>query len=221
LPYYVPPSELKNVPTFNLTYAKQLLQESGMYDVDVYFPIIVPSGDTVNYQAALQLAQNIQSINPHIKIDVIYMPFSEIIGYMVPGENPMPLYYLGWIADYPHPSDFVDAMYLENGTYPAPDGWYVSYLRELGYEEQANMYDQLNKLIKQADSATDPNLAQQLYKQVQQLAIDLYMYIYVVQPNAFWVIKPYMKGYNNDISYQQHPTIGGSGASIYFWWIKG
>jgi len=221
LPYYVPPSELKNVPTFNLTYAKQLLQESGMYDVDVYFPIIVPSGDTVNYQAALQLAQNIQSINPHIKIDVIYMPFSEIIGYMVPGENPMPLYYLGWIADYPHPSDFVDAMYLENGTYPAADGWYVSYLRELGYEEQANMYDQLNKLIKQADSATDPNLAQQLYKQVEQLAIDLYMYIYVVQPNAFWVIKPYMKGYNNDISYQQHPTIGGSGASLYFWWIKG
>jgi ABC-type transport system substrate-binding protein len=221
LPYYIPPEELQNIPTYNLTYAKQLLIESGMYNVSVYFPIIVPSGDTVNYQAAQMLAQALHSIDPNIQAEPLYMPFSTIIGYMVPDQNPLPMYYLGWIADYPHPSDFVDAMYLENGTYPAPNGWTVQYLKSLGYNDQANMYDQLNKLIKQADSETDPVKARELYKQVEQIAINLYMFIYLTQPNAFWVIKPYMNGYNNDISYQENPMIGGAGDSLFFWWVKG
>jgi len=46
LPYYIPPSELTGCPTFNLTYAKQLMEESGYYNISVNFPIIVSSGDT-------------------------------------------------------------------------------------------------------------------------------------------------------------------------------
>ncbi|AHC51360.1 ABC transporter substrate-binding protein [Sulfolobus acidocaldarius SUSAZ] len=221
LPYYTPPSEFTGVPTFNLTYAKQLLIQSGVYNESVYFPIIVPSGDTVDYAGVQMFAQAMQQIDPNIKIEPLYEPFSTIIGLQVPGQNPMPMYYLGWIADYPYPSDFVDAMYKENGTYPAPDGWYVSYLQQLGYTNEAQMYQQLNNLIIQADSATNSTQAALLYKQVEQTAINLYMYIYLDQPNAFWVVKPYMNGYNGQISYEENPQIGGAGDSLYFWWVKG
>ena len=220
LPYYTtPPSSL--VPTFNLTYAKELMMKSGMYNVSVNFPIIVSSGDTVDYAAAEMWAQALNEIDPNINAQPLYMPFSQIISYQVPGANPLPIYYLGWIADYPYPSDFVNAMYLENGTYPAPDGWYVSYLKQLGYTQEAKMYQQLNQLILEADSTTNSTLAQQLYANVTNLALQLYMYVYTVQPNAFWVIKPYMHGYDNNILYEENPMIGGSGDSLYYWWIKG
>jgi len=219
LPYYTPPPS-SLVPTFNLTYARELMIKSGMYNVSVSFPIIVSSGDTVDYAAAQMWAQALHEMDPNINAQPLYMPFSQIIGYMVPEANPMPIFYLGWIADYPHPSDFVNAMYLENGTYPAPDGWYVSYLEQLGYTQEAQMYANLNQLILEADSATNPVLAQQLYANVTNLALQLYMYVYTQQPNAFWIIKPYMHGYNN-IGYEENPMIGGAGDSLYYWWVKG
>ncbi|MEM3316385.1 MAG: ABC transporter substrate-binding protein [Metallosphaera sp.] len=221
LPYYVPPSELENVPTFNLSYAKQLLIKSGMYNVSINIPIIVSSGDTVDYAAAQMWAQALSQIDPNIQAQPLYLPFSQIIGLEVPGQNPMPLYYLGWIADYPYPSDFVNAMYLENGTYPAPDGWSVQYLKSLGHTNQAQLYQQLNNYIEEADSTPNATQAAYYYKQAEQIAINLYMYVYTQQPNAFWVIKPYMTGYQGHITYEENPMIGGAGDSLYFWWVKG
>lgn len=107
----------------------------------------------------------------------------------------MPIYYLGWIADYPYPSDFVNAMYLENGTYPAPDGWTVQYLQSLGHGNQAKLYQELNTYIEEADNTANATQAAYYYKQAEQIAINLYMYVYTQQPNYFWVIKPYMTGY--------------------------
>ncbi|MCH1770540.1 MULTISPECIES: ABC transporter substrate-binding protein [Metallosphaera] len=221
LPYYVPPSELSNVPTFNLTYAKELLIKSGMYNVSINIPIIVSSGDTVDYAAAQMWAQALNQIDPNIQAQPLYLPFSQIIGLEVPGQNPMPIYYLGWIADYPYPSDFVNAMYLENGTYPAPDGWTVQYLQSLGHTNQARLYQELNTYIEEADNTANATQAAYYYKQAEQIAIDLYMYVYTQQPNAFWVVKPYMTGYQGHISYEENPMIGGAGDSLYFWWVKG
>ncbi|MEM4955060.1 MAG: ABC transporter substrate-binding protein [Metallosphaera sp.] len=221
LPYYVPPSELSNVPTFNLTYAKELLIKSGMYNVSINIPIIVSSGDTVDYAAAQMWAQALNQIDPNIQAQPLYLPFSQIIGLEVPGQNPMPIYYLGWIADYPYPSDFVNAMYLENGTYPAPDGWTVQYLQSLGHTNQARLYQELNTYIEEADNTANATQAAYYYKQAEQIAIDLYMYVYTQPPNAFWVVKPYMTGYQGHISYEENPMIGGAGDSLYFWWVKG
>jgi len=221
LPYYTPPSQLQGVPTFNLTYATELMKESGEYNVSVNFPIIVSSGDTVDYAAANMWAAALHQMDPNIQASATYLPFSTIIADEIPGDNPMPIYYLGWIADYPYPSDFVNAMYLENGTYPAPDGWTVQYLQSLGYNNEAALYNQLNNLIEQADNATNAAQATQLYKQAEQIAIQLYMYVYTQQPNYFWVVKPYMTGYHVQISYEENPMIGGAGDSLYYWWVKG
>jgi len=220
LPLYTPPPP-SLVPTFNLTYARELMIKSGMYNVSVNFPIIVSSGDTVDYAAAEMWAQALHEMDPNINAQPLYVPFSQIIAYMVPGANPMPIYYLGWAADFPYPSDYVDAMYLEGGTYPSPDGWSASYLEQLGYTQEAKMYQELNQLILEADSATNPVLAKELYANVTALALKLYMYVYVNHQNAFWIIKPYMHAYDNDIALEENPAWGGAGDSLYYWWVKG
>jgi len=248
LDYYFPPSQLTGCPTFNLTYAKELMEESGFYNISVYFPIVIASGDTTDFTAAEMWAQALSMIDPNIHAQPIYMPFSTQISYMVPGQNPMAIFYMGWIADYPLASDFINAMYEQGGTYPAPDGWDVSYLENLSAYfnaskiswpglspslepeigkmlwQEAMEYQQLNNVIMQADAAELANnvtAAYQLFRQAENIAVQLYMYVYTIQPNAYWVIKPYMHGYMGMISWEENPMVGGAADSWYFWWVKG
>ncbi len=228
LPYYVPPSGLPGCPAFDLAKAKSLLYQSGMYNVSVNFPIVVPTGDTTDYTASLVYAAALNSIDPHIVMSPAYVAFDTIIGLSVPGANPMPLYFLGWIADYPYPSDYTDAMYLQGGTYPAPNGWDQTFLNGLAaahpaqaslYNQQAMAFSNLTTQITAADTATSG--AAQLYATSEQTAVKLYMYVYTEQANGFWIVKSYMKPYNNDWGFQENPTIGAGADSTFFWWIKG
>jgi len=160
----------------------------------------------------------------------------------------MAIYYMGWIADYPLASNLVNAMYLQGGTFPAPNGWDVDYLINLsayfnaskiswpGLDksvepyigkmlwQEAMQYQRLNELILKADEAELANnvtAAYQLFREAENIAIQLYMYVYTIQPNFYWVVKPYMHGYMGMISWEENPMVGGAGDSWYFWWVKG
>lgn len=220
LPYYVPEDQLQNVPTYTLSTATSLMQQSGEYNVQVNIPIVVTAGDTINYAGAEMWASALHQMDPSITATIEYMPFANIIGNQVPNTNPMPIYYLGWIADYPYPSDFINALYQQGATYPSASGFSVSMLQAEGYSTEATQYQQLNTAITQADAATNPTTAAQLYKTAEQDAVNLYMYVYAQQPSAFWVVKPYMTGYNG-IQSEENPMIGGASDSIFYWWVKG
>ena len=220
LPYYVPSSQLQNVPSYNLTYATALMQQSGQYNTKVSMPFIVGSGDTVNYAAAEMLAAAVHTMDPNISITVVYQPFSTEVGQTVPGANPMPIYSLAWISDYPAAADNMNALYLQGGTYPSGDGLTVAYLNSTGYTTEAAQYQQLNTVLQQANSATSASTAGPLYKESEQDAINMYLYIYTIDENAFWIVKPYMTGYNG-IQAQENPLIGGALDSTYYWWVKG
>jgi hypothetical protein len=99
-------------------------------------------------------------------------------------------------------------------------GFNVDYFTKIGQSTEATQYQQLNTAIQQADLATNPTTAAQLYKTAEQNAVNLYMYVYTQQPSSFWVVKPYMKGYNG-IQSEENPMIGGAADSIYYWWVKG
>jgi len=248
LDYYIPPSELTGCPTFNLTYARQLMEESGFYNISVYFPIVIASGDTTDFTAAQMWAEALQAIDPNIHAQPIYMPGVTMYGYLVPGQNPMGIYFSGWIADYPLASDFANPIYLQGGFFTSGDGWDVNYLINLSAYfnaskvswpglspsvepqigkmlwQEAMEYQQLNELILKADEAELANnvtAAYQLFREGENIAIQLYMYVYAYQVTAYWVVKPYMHGYMGMISWEENPGIGGGGNSVYWWWVKG
>jgi len=230
LPYYVPPTGLTGCPTYDLAKAKSLLYQSGLYNQTVTFPIVIPTGDTTDFTASIVFAQAMQLIDPNIHMSPVYLDFSTIIGLSVPGANPMPIYYLGWIADYPYPSDYTDAMYLERGTYPGSDGWDQAYLNGLAvtypsqtalYNAQAFAFRNLTAQITAADAQTNPTLAAALYATAEQTAVNLYMYVYTSQTTGFWIVKPWISPYQGDWGYQTNPTIGAGADSCFFWWVKG
>ena len=213
---YVPPSQLQNVPTYDLAKAKQLLQQSGQYGTSVNIPISTLFGQTNAFAAAQMWAAALNSIDPNIVMTPVYISYEMSNAYIIRGS--VPLYREAWVADYPYPSDVVDAFYKQGGYLPAPDGWTVEYLNSTGHADEAAMFAEMNSLIKTADSATNATLAAQDYRQAEQLAINLYMYVYLHVANGFWVVKPYMNGYQGQISYEENPMVYPDG--LYFWWVK-
>ncbi|MCW1302308.1 MAG: ABC transporter substrate-binding protein [Candidatus Rehaiarchaeum fermentans] len=220
LPYYTPPNKLSNWSKFNLTYAKELLIQSGYYNLSVNIPVVVPSGDTQDYEAVVMWGKALNSIDPNIVLSPVYLPFSQIIGYLVPGEDPIPIVGgIGWAPDYPYPADYVNNIYLPTGAYAGGLGWQLNYLNST-YPQEAIAYEHLINTIKSADNATNSSVAAKLYEEVSQQAINLYMYVYTIQQNQFWITDPYIYPYENKITYEENPMFGGSGEGLYFWWNK-
>src|SRR5438876_858631 len=177
LPYYVPPTGLPGCPTYDLAKAKSLLYQSGEYNTSVKIPIVVPTGDDTDFLAAQVLSAALAFIDSNIVMTPVSITFHNIIGYSTPGANPMPIYFLGWIADYPYPSDYTDAMYLEKGTYPGPNGWDQTYLNGLAaahpteaalYRAQASAFANLTANITAADTATSAATAAADYAVAEQ-----------------------------------------------------
>ena len=220
LPYYVPPDQLQNIPTIDLMKAKELLQESGEYGTSINIPVGNYDGDANSLAGAQMWATALKSIDPNIVMTPVYVSNPIYYSNALPSLNPIPIMQEFWGADYPYPSDLVDAFYKQGGYYASPNSWTVDQLNSTGHADQAAMFAEMNSLIHTADSTTNATLAAQDYKAVEQIAINLYMDVYTVMPNCFWVVKPYMNGYQGQISYEENPLLGGYYLGVYFWWIK-
>jgi ABC-type transport system substrate-binding protein len=210
--YYVPESQLQNVPTYNLTYAKQLLQESGEYGVSINVPVSLQFGDLVDFQAIQMWAAALNSIDPNIAMTPSYGNVPTLISEV----RSIPIAY-GFGTWLPFASSPVDGLYAQA---QSPPGWSVQNLNQTGHKDEAAVYAEVNSLIQIADSTTNATLAAQDYKQVEQIGINLYMYVYLTTVNQFWLVKPYMTGYHGQISYQENPDIGGAQMGQYYWWVK-
>lgn len=208
VPYSVPEIEFQNVPLYNLTYAKQLMQESGEYNtsVDIPYPI-APCYNCkfIDNQTELAMAQmwaaSLHSMDPNI----VLTPTTDN------SSAPSDAYLIGdfiFSVDYPYPSDLAQMLFL-NPSSPA-------LFNSTGYPDEAAMYAQMNALIGDADSTTNATLAAQEYKQIEQIAINLYLYIYLYQLNEFYVVKPYLNPYQGQISLFMNPT----DYNFYDWWVK-
>jgi ABC-type transport system substrate-binding protein len=78
------------------------------------------------------------------------------------------------------------------------------------------MYAEMNSLILIADSTTNTTLAAQDYRQIEQIAINLYLYVYLYQANNFYVTKPYMNGFEGQVSYFMNPMV----LDYFVYWVK-
>ena len=85
-----------------------------------------------------------------------------------------------------------------------------------GHADEAAMWTQMNTLIAEADSTTNATIAAQEYKQIEQMGINLYLYVYLYQMNEFYVVKPYLIPYKGEISLFMNPM----GFDLYDWWVK-
>ncbi|MEM3237721.1 MAG: ABC transporter substrate-binding protein [Thermoplasmata archaeon] len=220
MPGYMTPEQLTQagavVPVYNLTIAKQYMIESGLYNTSINIPIIVYAGDPVDFAAVQDWITTMESIDPNIHATALYMEFSQIIGYMVAGQNPMPIYILGWAPDYPFPSDYMIPMYQENGTYGAANAWNPQILAAAGHPNQAKEDALMNQYIADAQATGNATLALKYYDQAEVLGVNLTFYTYTEQENAFWFYSSNLHG----VQYEQNAIYGGGGDTMYIYLWK-
>ncbi|MGC8496662.1 MAG: ABC transporter substrate-binding protein [Thermoplasmata archaeon] len=220
MPGYLSPQQLKdagvNVPSYNLSIAKEYLEESGMYNVSINIPIIVTAGDPIDFAAVQDWGATLNSIDPNIVISGMYEEFATWLGYQVPNENPMPVYQTIWIPDYPFPSDYIMAFYQENGTYPIGAGFNPTTFSMSGHPNQANQTQKMEQDIATAMSTGNVTIALKYYDYSEEIAVNLTNAVYAQQVNWFWYYSPSLKG----VQYEENPLFGGGGDTIYIYLSK-
>ncbi len=214
---YVPPQNLSNVPVYNLTMAKQFMEESGFYNVSINIPIVVFAGDSIDYAAAAMWAQSLSAMDPNIQATPVYEEFVTMNSQWVPGENPQPIFEGGWTPDFPYPSDYVNAMYLQGGLFPFAGDWNYTNLMAWGYNNEAQEWNNMTELILKAESTGNETLAVHYFDQAEQIAVNLTLILYLYQQNAFWFYAPWIHG----VQYEENPMYAGGGDTLYFYLTKG
>jgi len=85
------------------------------------FTIAYNGGNLPRQTACQILADNLRQINPKFDITVQALDWPVLLGNMVTGI--MPMFQIGWQADYPDPHNFVYPFMHSNGTFSAWQGY--------------------------------------------------------------------------------------------------
>ncbi len=129
--------------------------------------------------------------NGKIKVDVQPLQWPVFLDATKRGE--LPIFILGWLADYPDPDNFIFTYYHSNGDYSGRQGEnfrkFVSTTRkELGGKS-------LDQLIEEAAAETDPAKRAALYLQIQKFAVDNVISVPVYQPVGVRAQRTWVKGW--------------------------
>ncbi|MEM0134587.1 MAG: ABC transporter substrate-binding protein [Thermoplasmatales archaeon] len=127
-----------------------------------------------------------------IKMTTIDIPFAYTVAYStVPsGANIMPVWFLGWIDDYPGPSDFMAPELQQYGIYTLPNGLIEQNSTAYGntpftqqkYPDQWAMIKEMWNDILLAEESNNTANATNYYYLANKIAVELYLYVGVFQP---------------------------------------
>jgi ABC-type transport system substrate-binding protein len=220
MPGYLNMSQLKEagvtVPYYDLSIAKQYLQESGFYNQTINMPIIVWAGDPIDFAAAQDWSSTINSIDPNIHLNAMYLEYDAVIGYQVPGQNPMPLYLTGWNPPWNYPTASVTFFYQE-GNYLAPDdGWSYSNFESWGYTAEANQWEAMQNMINNGTATGNETLSLKYFDQANEIAINMSLIVNAYQEAGMLVYTSSISG----AQYEENPTIAGGGVTLFFYLSK-
>ncbi len=156
------------------------------------FSVAYNQGNVARQRVAEMVKMYLEMAAPgKAKIDVQPLQWPTFLDATKRGE--LPVFILGWLADYPDPDNFIFTYYHSNGDYSGRQGEgfrkFVSTPRkELGGKS-------LDELIEQAAAETDPQARAKLYVQIQKFVVDNCISVPVYQPVGVRVQRTWVKGW--------------------------
>ena len=144
------------------------------------FTVAFNSGNTTRQCMAQVLKANLEALNPKFKVDVRGVTWAQYLALY--RTSKLPMWILGFLADYPDPDNFVTAFMHSTGVYAKFQGY-------------AN--PQVDKLIQDARYETDAAKRRALYFNLMKIAYEDPITLYL-QPTAFYVMRTWVRGWYNN-----------------------
>lgn len=217
---------LTNYNVFDMNLAKKEFYQSYWaqhINNTVTIAINVEAADSVDQAAALEWSNNLKALDPgHLIINVVPVPFATIIGNSVAWQDPMSIYMLGWLPDYPFPTDYTLPMLLPSttgapftpgsangGTYPDANNLNIPYFASdaNGTNQVANltiMYNAINDSV-----GVDANNQAAIIRDSQianWMSANLTIYIPMFQQKAAVIHQVWLSG----VPLEANPVLGGT-----------
>jgi peptide/nickel transport system substrate-binding protein len=152
-----------------------------VWDTGFYVQFIYNTGNDQRKVAGEILQQNLAKVNPKFKLEVVGEPFPLELSDQTAGR--LPIYMIGWLEDYHDPNDWATPFLASNGTYSGTQAF------------DPTLQKQLDQLILQGVTETDQAKRQAIYAQLQNLAYENALDLFVVQPQIRSYQQLWVKGF--------------------------
>ena len=169
--------DLSGLP-FDIEQAKQLIRESTYGDVSRLPPITITTlgwGGSIGQSLEAIIYEWRQNLGVEVKVRQLE---PERFLYHLKEERDE-MFEIGWVADYPHPQDFLEILF-HSGT-------------ETNHGEYSN--PEVDALLDKAGLEMDSELSLKLYQQAEQKLVDDAACIPLWSGRNYTLVKPYVKGY--------------------------
>lgn len=144
------------------------------------FTVAFNSGNTTRQCMAQVLKSNLEALNPKFKVDVRGVTWAQYLSLY--RQSKLPMWIIGWAADYPDPDNFVTPFMHSTGTYGKAQGYSNA---------------QVDKLIADARNETDPAKRRAIYFDLMKIAFEDPITLYL-QPTGFVVMRSWVRGWYNN-----------------------
>ena len=163
---------------FDVTKAKELIANSRYGDVSNLPPITITTtgwGGIISTDLEAIIHEWRQNLGVEVKVRQLEP--ERFLYHLTEEKDEM--FYMGWIADYPHPQDFLDVLF-HSGT-------------ENNYGEYSN--PEVDTLLELANVEPDKEAGLALYQQAEQLWVEDAACLPLLFGENYVLVKPYVSGY--------------------------
>jgi oligopeptide transport system substrate-binding protein len=167
-----------DVPGYNMELAQEFLAESYYGDSSDLPPIIITTvgwGGLITQELEAIIYEWQTSLG--VDVNVRQLEPERFLYYLKQERDEM--FFMGWIADYPHPQDFLEILFHS--------------LAEQNYGEYEN--HEVDTLLELASVQSSREQSMELYQTVEQILVDDIACIPLSFGQNYVLIKPYVKGF--------------------------
>lgn len=184
-----------DAPHFDIVKATEYFKKAWngeVWEKGFKITLLYNTGNDVRRQAAEMLKAYIEMINPtKFKVEVRGVQWPTYLDATKRGE--VPVFIIGWLADYPDPHNFIFTYYHSAGVYSGRQGENFRKFISTPHPDLGGR--SLDELIEEAIAKTDPAERQALYEEIQRFAMKHALGMPLYQPLGVRVQRSWVKGW--------------------------
>lgn len=154
-----------------------------LWDTGFKFTMSFNTGNIPRQTICQILKRNVESLNPKFKIDVRAVEWPTFLD--ATNKHHLPVFVMGWNADYPDAHNFAFPMLHSRGDFP---------------ERQRYRNPELDRLVDAGNAETDPAKRKEIYRKLQELAFEEVPNFVIADQVRYRTQRDWVKGwYHNPI----------------------